>query len=84
MSYYMFCEEYLLKAQSYILQCFQFGCDVSSIGNSSHHVVLKKKTAVSFFVKQKLTAVNPLVDLSHKHTHTKILNFFSLLPSFSL
>lgn len=81
MSYYMFCEEYLLKAQSSILQCFQFGCDVSSIGNSSHHVVLKKNSC-EFFVKQKLTAVNLLVDLSHKHTHN--IFFFSPLPSFSL
>lgn len=67
MSYYMFGEEYLLMAQSSILQCLQFGCDVSSIGNSSHHVVLKNSCVL--FVKQKLTAVNPLVDLLHKHTH---------------
>lgn len=67
MSYYMFGEEYLLMAQSSILQCLQFGCDVSSIGNSSHHVVLKNSCVL--FVKQKLTAVNPLVDLSHTHTN---------------
>ncbi len=49
MSYYMFCEEYLLKAQSSILQCIQFGCNVSSIGNSSRHVVYKNKNSCELF-----------------------------------